>query len=81
MLETNFNGMMDDVSGLIHAVEDKSNHILEVAGEHPVKLLKYKNNDRAGNTGNRQCGAGCGKTGGKYTGSQHGIRAFKEQLR
>mgnify|MGYP000552248552 FL=1 len=31
-LETNFNGMMDDVSGLIHAVEDKSNHILEVAG-------------------------------------------------
>ena len=24
--------MMDDVSGLIHAVEDKSNHILEVAG-------------------------------------------------
>ena len=32
VLETNFNGMMDDVSGLIHAVEDKSNHILEVAG-------------------------------------------------
>ena len=31
VLETNFNGMMDDVSGLIHAVEDKSNHILEVA--------------------------------------------------
>ena len=31
VLETNFNGMMD-VSGLIHAVEDKSNHILEVAG-------------------------------------------------
>ena len=32
VLETNFNGMMDDVSELIHAVEDKSNHILEVAG-------------------------------------------------
>ena len=32
VLETNFNGMMDEVSGLIHAVEDKSNHILEVAG-------------------------------------------------
>ena len=32
VLETNFNGMMDDVSGLIHAVEDKSNHILQVAG-------------------------------------------------
>lgn len=32
VLETNFNGMMDDVSGLIHAVEDKSNHILGVAG-------------------------------------------------
>ena len=32
VLEKNFNGMMDDVSGLIHAVEDKSNHILEVAG-------------------------------------------------
>ena len=32
VLETNFNGMMDDVSGLIRAVEDKSNHILEVAG-------------------------------------------------
>ena len=32
VLETNFNGMMDDVSGLIHAVEDKSKHILEVAG-------------------------------------------------
>lgn len=32
VLETNFNGMMDDVSGLIHAVEDKSNHIFEVAG-------------------------------------------------
>ena len=32
VLETNFNGLMDDVSGLIHAVEDKSNHILEVAG-------------------------------------------------
>ena len=32
VLETNFNGMMDDVSGRIHAVEDKSNHILEVAG-------------------------------------------------
>lgn len=32
VLETNFNGMIDDVSGLIHAVEDKSNHILEVAG-------------------------------------------------
>ena len=32
VLETNFNGMMDDVSGLIHAVEDKSNHILDVAG-------------------------------------------------
>lgn len=32
VLETNFNGMMDDVSGLIHAVEDKSNHILEVVG-------------------------------------------------
>ena len=32
VLETNFSGMMDDVSGLIHAVEDKSNHILEVAG-------------------------------------------------
>lgn len=32
VLETNFNGMMDDVSGLIHADEDKSNHILEVAG-------------------------------------------------
>lgn len=32
VLETNFNGMMDDVSGLLHAVEDKSNHILEVAG-------------------------------------------------
>lgn len=32
VLETNFNGMMDDVSGLIHAVEDKSSHILEVAG-------------------------------------------------
>lgn len=32
VLEMNFNGMMDDVSGLIHAVEDKSNHILEVAG-------------------------------------------------
>lgn len=32
VLETNFNGMMDDVSGLIHAVEDKSNHILEAAG-------------------------------------------------
>ena len=32
VLETNFKGMMDDVSGLIHAVEDKSNHILEVAG-------------------------------------------------
>lgn len=32
VLETSFNGMMDDVSGLIHAVEDKSNHILEVAG-------------------------------------------------
>lgn len=32
VLETNFNGMMDDMSGLIHAVEDKSNHILEVAG-------------------------------------------------
>lgn len=32
VLETNFNGMMDDVSGLIHAVADKSNHILEVAG-------------------------------------------------
>ena len=32
VLETNFNGMMDDVSGLIQAVEDKSNHILEVAG-------------------------------------------------
>ena len=32
VLETNFNGMMDDVSGQIHAVEDKSNHILEVAG-------------------------------------------------
>lgn len=29
VLETNFNG---DVSELIHAVEDKSNHILEVAG-------------------------------------------------
>lgn len=32
VFETNFNGMMDDVSELIHAVEDKSNHILEVAG-------------------------------------------------
>ncbi len=32
VLETNFNGMMDDVSELIHAVEDKSNHILEAAG-------------------------------------------------
>ena len=32
VLETNFNGRMDDVSELIHAVEDKSNHILEVAG-------------------------------------------------
>lgn len=32
VLETDFNGMMDDVSELIHAVEDKSNHILEVAG-------------------------------------------------
>ena len=32
VLETNFNGMMDDVSGLIHAVEDKSTQILEVAG-------------------------------------------------
>lgn len=32
VLETNFNGMMDDVSELIHAVEDKSNHILEVTG-------------------------------------------------
>lgn len=32
VLETIFNGMMDDVSELIHAVEDKSNHILEVAG-------------------------------------------------
>ena len=32
VLETKFNGMMDDVSELIHAVEDKSNHILEVAG-------------------------------------------------
>ena len=32
VLETNFNGMMDDVSELIHAVEDTSNHILEVAG-------------------------------------------------
>lgn len=32
VLETNFNGMMDDVSELFHAVEDKSNHILEVAG-------------------------------------------------
>ena len=31
-LRRTFNGMMDDVSGLIHAVEDKSNHILEVAG-------------------------------------------------
>ena len=32
VLETNFNGMMYDVAGLIHADEDKSNHILEVAG-------------------------------------------------
>lgn len=61
VLETNFNGMMDDVSELIHAVEDKSNHILEVAGGISEVAGNTKTTIEQVTQAIEQCGAGAVK--------------------